>query len=123
MFIRLIVRLFSLFFQSEQYFSLATNQSTIFFSRLISTAERLQKPRTELRVCVPCPFICGVVITSIEKMVCASAKQKSSLALLQTGALFSSLQNPEFGTIKKKILITLKCWYMYKVLNVDEIKN
>jgi hypothetical protein len=31
------------------------------------------------------PFIYGVVIASIEKMVCASAKQKSSLALLQTG--------------------------------------
>jgi hypothetical protein len=29
-----------LFFQPEQYFSLTTNQSTMFFSRLISTAER-----------------------------------------------------------------------------------
>jgi hypothetical protein len=32
--------LFSLFFQPEQYFSLTTNQPTVFFSRLISTAER-----------------------------------------------------------------------------------
>jgi hypothetical protein len=30
-----------LFFQPEQYFSLTTNQPTVFFSRLISTAERL----------------------------------------------------------------------------------
>jgi hypothetical protein len=29
-----------LFFQPEQYFSLTTNQSIVFFSRLISTAER-----------------------------------------------------------------------------------
>jgi hypothetical protein len=32
---------FSLFFQPEQYFSLTTNQPTVFFSRLISTAEWL----------------------------------------------------------------------------------
>jgi hypothetical protein len=32
-----------LFFQPEQYFSLTTNQPTVFFSRLISTAERLQR--------------------------------------------------------------------------------
>jgi hypothetical protein len=30
------------FFQSEQYFSLTTNQPTVFFSRLISPAERGQ---------------------------------------------------------------------------------
>jgi hypothetical protein len=30
----------SCFFQPEQYFSLTTNQPTVFFSRLISTAER-----------------------------------------------------------------------------------
>jgi hypothetical protein len=41
MFIWLIIRFFGLFFQSEQYFSLTTNQPTVFFSRLISTAERL----------------------------------------------------------------------------------
>jgi nucleoside recognition membrane protein YjiH len=31
LFIRLIIRLFSLFFQSEQYFSLTTNQPIVFF--------------------------------------------------------------------------------------------
>jgi hypothetical protein len=41
LFIRLIIRLFQLFFQPKQYFSLITNQSTVFFNRLISTAERL----------------------------------------------------------------------------------
>jgi hypothetical protein len=41
LFIQLIIRLFSLFFQPEQYFSLTINQPTVFFSRLISTAERL----------------------------------------------------------------------------------
>jgi hypothetical protein len=40
-FIRLIIRLFQLVFQPEQYFSLTTNQPTVFFSRLIGTAERL----------------------------------------------------------------------------------
>jgi hypothetical protein len=32
--------LISLFFQPEQYFSFIINQSTVFFNRLISTAER-----------------------------------------------------------------------------------
>jgi hypothetical protein len=43
-FTRLIIRLFSLFFfQSEQCFSLTTNQPTVFSSRFISTAERDQR--------------------------------------------------------------------------------
>jgi hypothetical protein len=33
---------FSAFFQQKQYFSLTTNQSTVFFSRLISPTERGQ---------------------------------------------------------------------------------
>jgi hypothetical protein len=31
--------------------------------------------------------------------------------------------NPEIPLCKKKILIISKCWHMYGVLNVDEIKN
>jgi hypothetical protein len=40
LFIRLIIRTFQLVFQPEQCFSLVTNQPTMFFSRLINTAER-----------------------------------------------------------------------------------
>jgi hypothetical protein len=39
-FIWLIIRTFQYIFQLEQYFSLTTNKPTVFFSRLISTAER-----------------------------------------------------------------------------------
>jgi hypothetical protein len=38
------------FFQPEQYFSLTTNQPTVFFSRLISTAERLRYLRAVSRL-------------------------------------------------------------------------
>jgi hypothetical protein len=38
------------FFQPEQYFSLTTNQSTVFFSQLISTAERDQYFSADLSV-------------------------------------------------------------------------
>jgi hypothetical protein len=40
LFIRIIIRTFQFFFQPEQCFSFTTNQPTIFFSRLINTAER-----------------------------------------------------------------------------------
>jgi hypothetical protein len=54
LFIRLIIRFFSFFFQPEQNFSLTTNQSTVFFSRLISTAERAL--HFEARLCLDCNF-------------------------------------------------------------------
>jgi hypothetical protein len=39
-------------------------------------------------------------------------------------ALFSSTQTPEFGIIQKiKFSVTSNLWYMYEVLNTDEIKN
>jgi hypothetical protein len=40
LFIWLIIRFFGLFFQSEYYFSLTTNQPTVFFSQLIIPVER-----------------------------------------------------------------------------------
>jgi hypothetical protein len=40
LFIRLIIRIFQLVFSAGTVFSLTTNQSTVFSSRLISTVER-----------------------------------------------------------------------------------
>jgi hypothetical protein len=40
LFIRLIIRIFQLIFLVKTVFSLTTNQPTVFFSRLISTAKR-----------------------------------------------------------------------------------
>jgi hypothetical protein len=39
------------------------------------------------------------------------------------GACLDAKFSPKFNYAKRRFRITLKCWYIHEVLNVDEIKN
>jgi hypothetical protein len=109
---------FSACFSSQNsIFSLTTNQSTIFFSRLISTAERLRfqfLPPSHWTVAVGAE-------NGKRRLACTHYGSKQSKAMFRRQTL--APKNNIWHYTKRRFSITSKCRHMYEVLNIDEIKN